>query len=279
MRNDRDSLPLIRPSRLRADLEALGIRPGQTLELHASVKAVGWVVGGPDMVLTVLLDLLGPDGTLMMLTGWEDDPYDLPTWPEAKRQAYLDECPAFDPQTSRASREMVGILGEYLRTRPGARRSSHPVGSFAAVGGRAEWLMTGQRLDFGGYGPEGPLERLVEARGKVLMLGAPLETVTLLHYAEYLADIPDKRVRRQRMPLLREGLRTWIEFEELDSSDGIRTWKGEGDYFEAIARAFLESGQGRTGTVGAAPSALFDAPALVAFARRWMESEYAAGRF
>jgi aminoglycoside 3-N-acetyltransferase len=38
--------------------------------LHASVKAIGWVVGGPDIILEALLDLLTPAGTLMMLVSY-----------------------------------------------------------------------------------------------------------------------------------------------------------------------------------------------------------------
>ncbi len=44
-------LPLITRSRLVADLKKMGLVPGDTVMLHASVKAVGWIVGGPDMVI------------------------------------------------------------------------------------------------------------------------------------------------------------------------------------------------------------------------------------
>ena len=44
--------------------------------LHASVKAIGWIVGGPDVVIQALLDVLGEEGTLMMYVGWEDSPWD-----------------------------------------------------------------------------------------------------------------------------------------------------------------------------------------------------------
>jgi hypothetical protein len=45
------------------------------------------------------------------------------------------------------------------------------------------------------------LVKLVEAGGTVLMVGAPLDTVTLLHHAEHLAYIPNKRLRRYEVPL------------------------------------------------------------------------------
>ena len=52
----------------------------------------------------------------------------------------------------------------------------------AAVGAQAEWLTRDHPSDYG-YGPGSPLAKLVESGGKVLMLGAPLDTITLLHYA------------------------------------------------------------------------------------------------
>ena len=43
------------------------------------------------------------------------------------------------------------------------------------------------------YGPGSPLEKLCRRGGRILRLGADPDTVTALHYAEYLADLPDKR--------------------------------------------------------------------------------------
>ena len=60
------NLPVITRSRLVSDLSKLGLASGDTVMLHASVKAVGWIVGGPDMVLRAILDVLGSTGTLMM---------------------------------------------------------------------------------------------------------------------------------------------------------------------------------------------------------------------
>ena len=239
--------------------------------LHASVRAVGWVVGGPDVVIQALLDVLAPEGTLMMYVGSEDMPYGMAEWPEERRRAYLEECPPFDPATTPAHRKW-SILTEYLRTWPAACRSDHPDGSFAAVGALARWLTEDHPLNYG-YGPGSPLAKLCEAGGQVLMLGAPLNTITLLHYAEHLAKVPDKRVVRYRMPVLRDGQRVWVELEEFDTSKGIVDWRGE-DYFATIGREFLSAGRGRSGLVGAARSHLFDAQELVDFGVRWMERTF-----
>jgi aminoglycoside 3-N-acetyltransferase len=143
--------PLVTRSRLVEDLRRLGLCPGEVVMLHASVSAIGWVVGGPDMAIQALLDVLGPEGTLMMYVGWEDDPYKLTEWPEEWQKAYLEECPPFDPQRSRACRKW-SILTEYLRTWPGAFRSDHPEASVAAVGAKAQWLAADHPLNYPFFG-------------------------------------------------------------------------------------------------------------------------------
>lgn len=266
-----DDAPIVTKSRLLEGFSAPGIEAGQVVMLHASVRAVGWVVGGPDVVLHALREALGPEGTLMMYVGWEDNPYAMGSWPEARRRAYLEECPAFDPATSRANRKW-SILTEYLRTTPGARRSGNPEKSMAAVGAKAGWLTEDHPLDYG-FGPGSPLEKLCHAGGKVLLLGTPFDSLTLLHYAECVARVPDKRVVRYRMPVIANGRGRWADVEEFDTCDGIRDWAA-GDYFAAIVEAYLAEGHGRAGLVGAARSYLFDARELVRFGAAWMEQEF-----
>ncbi|MBI3941449.1 MAG: aminoglycoside 3-N-acetyltransferase [Chloroflexi bacterium] len=267
-------LPLVTKSQLIHDLAKLGIAPGQIIMLHASVRAIGWIVGGPDLVLQALLDLLTPAGTLIKYIGWEDPTDDIYRWAPERRAAYLAECPLFDPQTSRANRKW-SILNEYLRTRPGAYRSANPGASMVAIGAQARWLTENHPLQYG-YGPGSPLAKFCEAGGSILMLGAPLNTITMLHYAEHMASVPNKRTVVYGAPLLIDGKRTWIDIEEFDTGHGIVDWKSE-DYFPVIARAFLAAGNGKSGTVGAAPSYLFDGSALFKFAVRWMEQHLATG--
>jgi aminoglycoside 3-N-acetyltransferase len=264
----RPERPLVVRSQLARDLTALGIRPGQVVMLHVSVKAVGWIVGGPDVILDVLLELLGPAGTLMMYVSWEEDIEDFYLWSAERQAAYLAECPPFDPATSRAHRSW-SILTEYLRTRPGAYRSGNPGASVAAIGARAQWITEDHPLHYG-YGPGSPLAKLCEAGGQVLLLGAPLDTVTLLHYSEHVAAVLDKRLARYKVPLLQDGERVWLDVEEYDTGNGIVQWEG-GDYFPVIVAEYLAAGRGRVGTVGAARSCLFDAADLHRFAVEWME--------
>lgn len=166
------------------------------------------------------------------------------------------------------------ILTEYLRTWPGAYRSAHPDGSFVAIGAYAEWLTADYPLQYG-YGIGSPLIKLVEIGGIVVLLGAPLDALTILHHAEHRAHIPDKRVVRYQMPMIQDGKRVWIELEEFDTASGIVNWDGPGEYFfDLIGLDFLESGQCSSGMVASAQSYLFNAQALVEFGVDWIECRF-----
>ena len=102
------------------------------------------------------------------------------------------------------------------------------------------------------------------------MLGAPLDTITLLHYAEHLAEIPGKRIRRYRRLMPGENGPEWVQFEEFDTARPVHETLPE-NCFERIANDYLAVGRGASGIVGAAPSYLFEGSDLVAFGIRWLE--------
>ena len=49
-------------------LKALGVQPAMTLMVHSSLSALGQVEGGADAVIDALLEVIGPQGTLLMPT-------------------------------------------------------------------------------------------------------------------------------------------------------------------------------------------------------------------
>jgi aminoglycoside 3-N-acetyltransferase len=250
---------------LRQQLTALGLVPGDAVLVHAGLRSVGTIVGGPDALIGALTDAVGPEGTILAYCDWQldeqaqDDP------------ALRDPVPAFDPASSRSIRDN-GAFPELLRTTPGARRSGSPGASCAALGFRADWFTSDHALDYG-YGPQSPFGKLVEAKGKTLLLGAPLDTMTLLHHAEHLADIPGKRVLRYESPILVDRRKVWRWFEEFNTGDPIVEGLAD-DYFEEVVEDFLATEQGRRGLIGDAPSVLVDAPAIVAFAVEWLERRF-----
>src|SRR5262245_56791304 len=93
---------LVIHSQLVDELKALGVAAGQIVMLHASVKAIGRIMGGPNVVIEALLETLTPAGTLMMYVGWEDIPDFVLNLPPAVQQEYYAEHPPFDPCIARA---------------------------------------------------------------------------------------------------------------------------------------------------------------------------------
>jgi aminoglycoside 3-N-acetyltransferase len=57
--------------------------------LHASVKAIGWVLGGPIAVLEAVLNVVTPSGTVMMLASWEGNPYYMAQRPPEQHRYHL----------------------------------------------------------------------------------------------------------------------------------------------------------------------------------------------
>jgi aminoglycoside 3-N-acetyltransferase len=263
--------PLTR-SELVAQLRELGVEPGGVVMVHCSLSSLGNVVGGADTVVAGLLELLGSSGTLLAMTGWEHDAYHFDDWPRALQDAYRRDPPAFDPELSEAARE-YGRLAERIRTWPKARHSSHPECRFSSLGEQAGWITADHPLDHP-YGDGSPLAKLVDAGGSVLMLGAPLGTITLLHHAEEVAHVAGKRIVHYSCPIKTPSGIEWVAVEDIDTSDGALPYErvvGERDSFELIAEEALRAGVGTSGAVGTSASNLFAAGDLVRFAVSWIE--------
>ena len=240
------------------DLVRLGVRAGDLLMVHSSVRSVGPMAGGVNELVQALFAAIGPQGTLAAYIDFEP---------------FFDEddpalMPVFDKRIAQAARDH-GILHETLRNWPGALRSDHPDAGVAAIGPLAPWITADHPFEYG-YGPGSPLEKILQAQGRVLMLGAPLDTITLLHYAEHQANLPGKRVVRYRRLMPGASGPGWIDFEEFDTGDPVCDGLAQ-NCFQQIALAHLAAGHGRRGQVGQADSYLFEASELVPFAIEWLE--------
>ena len=256
---------------LSAHLRALGLAESDAVMVHAGLRAVGPMEARGVTLVEAILDTIDPGGTLLAYTDWIggyehllDDAGHLP-------DALKAGVTPFDPATSPATPDN-GAFVEIVRRWPGAMRSDSPGPSVAAVGAKATWFTADHSLDYG-YGGRSPFARLVEAGGKVLMVGAPLDTMTLLHHAEHKADIPEKRVIRIEVPLLRDGRTEWHMVEEFDTSNPVVAGLAD-DYFAEIVEAFLATGRGRRGKVGKADSVRVPAREIVEFAVRWLEARF-----
>ncbi len=242
--------------------------------VHASLRAIGPVDGGADGVIDALEAAVGPNGTLLMTLGARDDSAWINERPECDRRALLRDAEPFNFLETPADPDM-GTLAEVFRTRPRTRVSDHPEGRFGASGRLSASLVENVPWD-DYYGPDSPLERLVHAGGRVLRLGADRGTLTLLHYAEYLAPVPSKRrVRRDRLVSGPDGPEVRV-VSCLDDCDGIVEYPGE-DYFAVILGEYLATGRACTSVVGRATSELIDAADVVSYAVAWMADHLVRG--
>ncbi|WP_433395761.1 aminoglycoside N(3)-acetyltransferase [Streptomyces sp. CA-146814] len=251
---------------LTAALSALGVHPGDVLLVHASLRAVGPVHGGPEAALAALRRAVGRDGTVVVPSFTPENSDTSPHYrarvrglDAAAREAVRTAMEPFDPATTPAP--SVGALAETVRTAAGAERSGHPQTSFAAIGPAAGKLLAGHRPDCH-LGEDSPLARLYEADARILLLGTGYATCTAFHLGEYRRPGPPLRTYRCVVTL--RGVRQWWAYEDVALDDGD---------FAALGAAFEEAagpGGVRTGLLGSAPCRLLRLRAAVDFATGWL---------
>jgi len=258
---ERSRAPLSQ-AEIAKSLSELGVQHGASVIAHVSLSALGWVAGGTQTVVGALLDAIGPKGTLVMASqsGQLSDPvhWSNPPVPSSWIDPVRKALPAYDPALT-PTRGM-GAIVDCLLLHPATMRSPHPLYSFCARGPNAEFLV-GQHPISPAFGESSPLGRLYSLNGQILLLGAGHASNTSLHLAEHLAVWPSKRYYRGGAPMLIDGERQWLEYEDLVVTTGD---------FEQIGAAFAETGGVTAGTVGKADAMLMHQPALVEFAAQWI---------
>ena len=249
---------------LARDFTNLGIQPGDTVMVHASVRAIGPIAGGPDQIHLALKDALTEAGTLLMYASCApgyDDVGRGHLRPLEERHV-IDKQPPFDALTVRAARDN-GALVELFRTYPGSIVNHH-VARFVLWGRHAQYLISKQPWNYA-FGKDSVLERFVELDGRILLIACDHDNVTFLHYAEHIADIPGKRVARFEVPVLEDGVRVWREMEEFDTATPCHPRFPE-RFFAQIVNRHLSRTRNRGGRVGHAHCFVIDAKGLLELA-------------
>ena len=250
---------------LADDFRSLGIAAGDTVMVHASVKSVGEIAGGPDQIHLAIKDALTDAGTMMMYASCPDyyDDVGRGVYPGSIEREILEKMPPFDALTARAARDN-GTLVEFFRTYPGSLVNNH-VARFVAWGGQARHLLSEQPWDFP-FGKGSALDRFVELNGKILLIGCDHANVTFLHYAEHTLDLPGLRIVTMEVPWMENGRRVWKEVKEVDTSGAGAHPNWPDRFFAQVVNAYLAKTSNRGGRVGHAHCFLFDAKGLLALA-------------
>ncbi|HEX9018845.1 MAG TPA: AAC(3) family N-acetyltransferase [Anaerolineaceae bacterium] len=160
----------------------VGLNTGQPVIVHASLSSIGEIRGGADTVLGALLSIssgvMAPTFTYKTMIMPEVGPVDnAATYGSGKDTNRLAEF----FQADMPADAMMGILPETIRKNPNAKRSSHPILSFAGIG--VDAALRSQTL----AEPLAPIGVLSEQNGIVLLLGVNHTVNTSIHYAERLA--------------------------------------------------------------------------------------------
>ncbi len=152
-------------------LHTMGIEPGDTLMVHSSLSKIGYVENGADTLINALLKVIGNEGTLMM-----------PSFPGVGfNYDYLKTKPVFDIQQTPSK---MGVVTEIFRKRKHVLRSLHPTDPVTAFGKNAEYLVKDHFGQLTPYNANSPFYRLCELKGKIIMIGVTLDSLTNLHTLE-----------------------------------------------------------------------------------------------
>ncbi len=234
----------LRLSYLVRDLISLGVRPGDLLMVHSSLRSLGFVDGGPETVVDALLQALGPQGTLVVPTF---------TYPTAGNPEFV-----FDPIHTPSQ---MGAISEAVRCRPQARRSIHLAHSIAAIGPLAETIATSGGAS--GWDAESPMRQVFDRNGRYLLLGVPYQNLTAMHLCEVWLGLPYRQPRtsegRMRQP---NGSTTPL------ISIGTPPLPGHaGSDYNRLGQRMEDAGLVRRGPVGNAIARLLNAHDLRAASR------------
>lgn len=176
---------------LITQLEQLGLDPEGTLLVHSSYKSMGPIAGGPGTVLDSLSTFMEA-GLLVLPTH---------TW------KYINaENPHFHVASSPSN---VGVLTELFRQREGVVRSLHPTHSVAALGKDALQFVSGDEKCDTPCARESVWGKLLDRKGKIMLVGVDLTRNTFIHGIEEWLDIPNRMTDTHEMlyTILADGTR------------------------------------------------------------------------
>lgn len=244
-------------------LRQIGVKNGQNIIVHTSMKNFGFVCGGPQVIIESLIEMVGQDGTIMMPTqSWKNlDPYSGVHWEEPKEwyDIIRNNWPAYDKDITPTN--TMGVVAEMFRKWPGAVRSEHPVRSFSAWGKNAAYLVGNHDLsDI--FGETSPIAKLYNLNGYVLLLGTGYDKNTSMHLADVRAKYISKHMEENSCAVQKDGERRWITYSTLYV---------DGEDFIDIGNEFEKNYEVKKIKIGNADVRFMKQRDIVDFAVKWIE--------
>jgi aminoglycoside 3-N-acetyltransferase len=164
---------------LLATLRRLGIERGDVLIAHTSFARFAGFRGGVADAIRTLQAAVGEKGALL-----------IPTLPfEGAAIDYVKSGAVTDiAQTP----SRMGFITEVFRRLPGVTRSVHPTHPIAIWGKDAVLIAAGHHAAASPCGTGTPFDQLLQRKGKILLAGVSIRSMTFFHRVEELleADMP-----------------------------------------------------------------------------------------
>ena len=152
----------------------LGLTKGKVVFVHSSIDKMN--LGFPVYkVLSILLDVVGPEGTLLF-----------PAWQyNGTALDYLDKNPEkiFDVIKTPTA---MGLLPEMVRRHKMAHRSLHPTSSIVAIGKHAEALVSEHHLSVYSCGSLSPYYKMLAYDPAIIGLGEKMVSLSFVHCVEHI---------------------------------------------------------------------------------------------
>jgi len=207
---------------LVSSIRDVGIEAGDTVHLQSSLAFVGPIEAGTsdsemlDFYYSAFWEVLGENGTLLVHTPFED-------YGRFGTPFIVEESP------SRA-----GVFSEYVRTRPSAVRSIHPIVSTAGVGAKAKLICDGNH--YSGFGYDSSWGRMHKANVKFLFLGIYMRKyLSFIHYIESVFNVPYLYTKIYPTPVYKNGVKIDRQFAmAVRYLDFSIAW--DITYFESVLR-------------------------------------------
>lgn len=241
---------LVTAEDIKRGLISIGIEKGDTVLVHSSLSSFGYVKGGADTIIDVLLEIVGNNGTIAMPTFTWDSFHD--------KQNII-----FDLVNTPSE---VGRITEVFRKRGGVTRSAHICHSVAAAGPQTQYIM-GEGISACGKGSS--FEQLYQLNSWNLFLGVSFSVCTALHMVEEFMQVPYREYRdfKGSQVILPEGTKMSSKSVEYLPK------KGYHNDFKKIEEVFLNEGLLKICQVGKAQIINVRIRDIFRVTKRYMEQD------
>lgn len=178
--------------------DKLGITEGDNLLVHNSLLKFGVPEGIslrdlPEVIYKQLHSVIGSSGTLAV-----------PTF-------NFDFCKGTPYCRQGSPSKGMGVFSEFIRSLPESKRSFHPMQSLAVVGDKQDYIIE-KDLE-SSFSPGGPFDRLRDLKAKIVLLGADINAISMIHWVEEKYKVPYRYWKTFSAPYIDNGIESRRDYK------------------------------------------------------------------